>query len=99
MLSPVKIWRNQKHIASQLGLAGKIISWSLIRVPPDGFSNQAPYPIAIVELVSGSRILSQVVDWESDSLKTGQKVKTVVRRTIEATQDGVIPYGIKVKPI
>jgi len=99
MLSPVKIWRNQKHIASRLGLSGKIISWSLIRVPPDGFSDQAPYPIAIVELENGSRILSQVVDWERDVLKIGQKVKTVVRRTIEATQDGVIPYGIKVKPI
>lgn len=99
MLSPVKIWRNQKHIASQLGLVGKIISWSLIRVPPDGFSDQAPYPIAVVELENGSRILSQVVDWKTDSLKHGQKVKTVVRRTIEATQDGVIPYGIKVKPI
>jgi len=99
MLSPVKIWRNQKHIASQLGLVGTIISWSLIRVPPDGFNDQAPYPIAIVELENGSRILSQVVDWKTDSLKPGQKVKTVVRRTIETTQDGVIPYGIKVKPI
>lgn len=99
MISPVKIWRNQKHIASRLGLYGTIISWSLIRVPPDGFSEQAPYPIAVVELVNGMRITAQVVDWERDVLKTGQKVKTVVRRTIETTQDGVIPYGIKVKPV
>jgi uncharacterized OB-fold protein len=99
MLSPVKIWRNQKHIASRLGRVGKIISWSLIRVPPDGFSDQAPYPIAVVELSDGSRILSQIVDWEESLLTRGQKVKTVVRRTIETTQDGVIPYGIKVKPI
>jgi len=99
MISPVKIWRNQKYIASRIGLIGKIISWSFIRVPPDGFSDQAPYPIAIVELENSERILSQVVDWDAQDLKHGQKVKTVVRRTIETTQDGVIPYGIKVKPI
>lgn len=99
MISPVKIWRNQKYIASKIGLVGRIISWSLIRVPPDGFSDQAPYPIAVVEFENGNRILSQVVDWEQDDLKHGKKVKTVVRRTIETTQDGVIPYGIKVKPL
>ncbi len=99
MISPVKIWRNQKYIASRIGLIGKIISWSFIRVPPDGFSGQAPYPIAVVELEDGNRICSQIVDWEEDSLKIGLNVKTVVRRTIETTQDGVIPYGIKVKPI
>ncbi len=99
MLSPVKIWRNQKHIASRIGFIGKIISWSFIRVPPEGFSDQAPYPIAVVELEEGNKICSQIVDWQEGSLTVGQKVKTVVRRTIETTQDGVIPYGIKVKPI
>jgi len=99
MISPVKIWRNQKHIAKQLGQTGKIISWSLIRVPPEGFSEQAPYPIAVVELTGKAKILAQVVDWKINELHRGQKVKTVVRKTIEATQDGVIPYGIKVKPI
>jgi len=96
--SPVKIWRNQKHIASRLGQTGKIVSWSMVRIPPEGFSGQAPYPIAIVELSSGEGICSQVVDWEKPP-SIGQKVKTVLRRTIETTIEGVIPYGIKVKPI
>lgn len=98
MLSPVKIWRNQKHIASRLGKVGTIVSWSLIRVPPEGFSEQAPYPIAIVKLTDGDQICAQVVDWDKP-LKTGQRVQTVLRRTIDASHDGVIPYGIKVKPL
>lgn len=98
-MSPVKIWRNQKHFVKLIGKTGSIISWTMIRVPPDGFSDQAPYPLAVVHLDSGMQITAQIVDWEQEQLKTNQKVTTVIRRTIDATADGVIPYGIKVKPI
>jgi uncharacterized protein len=99
MLSPVKIWRNQKHTTRLLGMTGKIVTWSFIRVPPEGFSDQAPYPLAIVEFSTKERITAQVVDWEMKQIHIGQKVQTVIRRTIETTTDGVIPYGIKVKPL
>ena len=99
MISPVKIWRNQKHDARLVGKTGNIISWTIVRVPPDGFSEQAPYPLAVVALDNGVRITAQVVDWEKKHLQTDQKVITVIRRTIDTTIDGVIPYGIKVKPI
>lgn len=98
-MSPVKIWRNQKHFVKLIGKSGSIVSWTIIRVPPDGFSEQAPYPLAVVRLDHGTQITAQIVDWETEQLKTNQKVLTVVRRTIDAAADGVIPYGIKVKPI
>lgn len=98
-MSPVKIWRNQKHFAKLVGKTGRIVSWTMIRVPPDGFSEQAPYPLAVVRLDGGMLITVQVVDWEKEQLTTHQKVKTVIRRTIDTTADGVIPYGVKVKPI
>jgi len=98
-MSPVKIWRNQKHFVKLIGKTGSIISWTMIRVPPDGFSQQAPYPLAVVRLDGGVQITAQIVDWEEKELKTNQKVTTVIRRTIDAAADGVIPYGIKVKPI
>ena len=98
MLSPVKIWRNQKKTASLIGKTGKIVSWTVIRVPPADFTDQAPYPVVLVELTEGKRIIAQLVDYDSENLKQGQKVKTVIRRVIKPNSEGIIPYGIKVKP-
>lgn len=99
MQSPVKLWRNQKHIQSLLGKHGVIVSWTLIRVPPEGFSNQAPYPVVVVQLEDKRRITVQMVDWEPKHCKVGQTVRVVLRRITEPSSEGIIPYGIKVKPL
>lgn len=99
MQSPVKLWRNQKRIRSLLGKEGKIITWTMIFVPPGGFAAYAPYPLAVVELTTGERITAQVVDYEKEQLKTNTQVKTILRKVMEPSTDGVIPYGIKVKPL
>lgn len=98
MLSPVKIWRNQKKAASLIGKTGKIVTWTVVRVPPADFTDQAPYPVVLVELINGKRITAQLVDFDQENLKRGQKVGTVIRRVIKPNNEGVIPYGIKVKP-
>lgn len=97
--SPIKVWRNQKKITKMLGRRGKIISWTVIRVPPTGFSYQAPYPVVLVKLSSGRNIVAQLVDSSEQELCIGQRVVTVVRRTSKAGSGDVIPYGIKVKPL
>jgi hypothetical protein len=99
MLSPVKIWRNQKDIARLVGVVGTIISWTVIRVPPGDFTGQAPYPVTIVRLRNGTRVTAQLVDWDTRELKRGQRVVTVIRRVVQPNTDGVIPYGVKVKPV
>lgn len=105
MLSPVKIWRNQKNVAALLGKTGMIVSWVIIRVPPADFMDQAPYPVVVVVLDGGKKIAAQLVDLPSDQkewvplLRTGTKVVTVLRRIAHPDPDGVIPYGIKVKPL
>ena len=99
MLSPVKIWRNQKKVASLIGKRGKIVSWTLIRVPPTDFTSLAPYPVAIISFNEGGMMMAQIVDFEMKHLKKGQRVVTVVRRVTKASDDGVIPYGIKAIPI
>lgn len=98
MQSPVKIWRNQKKIQSLIGKKGKIISWTTIRVPPAGFSDQAPYPVVIIKLNNGLMITAQMVDYNEKHLVFGQEVMTVIRRVIQPNTEGIIPYGIKVKP-
>jgi uncharacterized protein len=99
MISPVKVWRNQKHIAILLGKIGTISTWTMIRVPPDGYGDQAPYPVVVVELSDGMKITAQMVDWEKKQLHIGQHVCCIIRRVVKPSDDGVIPYGIKVKPI
>lgn len=95
--SPVKIWRKQKESIFLLGKKGKIITYSLIHIPPLGFSNQAPYPIVIVEFPDGKRRTGQLVDWTENDLKIGSLVEGVIRRIREEDKEGVIPYGIKYK--
>jgi hypothetical protein len=98
MMSPVKIWRNQKKIRMLLNRKGKIISWTKIHVPPSGFESQAPYIVAVVKLDNGKKIVSQLVNWQSSDLKSGNNVVTILRKTRQASKESVIPYGIKCRP-
>ncbi|MBI4999255.1 OB-fold domain-containing protein, partial [Candidatus Gottesmanbacteria bacterium] len=97
--SPVKVWRHQKEIASLLSQEGEIISFTLVRVPPQGYEGEAPYPVVLVELEKGKRLIAQLVDWQEKDLFVGRKVKVVYRRVRQPDLEGVIPYGIKLAPL
>jgi len=99
MASPVKIWRNQKQIKELIGKTGKVITWTVIRVPPAGFSDQAPYAVALVRLENGLRLVCQITDADPDKISFGLPVRLIVRRVKEPDADGIIPYGIKAKPL
>lgn len=99
MFSPVKIWRNQKKVKKLLGQQGHIVSFTKIYVPPSTFENQAPYAVVVVKLNNGQTTLAQLVDYEQDNLYIGQRVKTILRKTRDPGTEGVIPYGVKFKPI
>jgi uncharacterized OB-fold protein len=99
MLSPVKIWRNQKKIADLIGITGVIVSWTFIRVPPAEFSSLAPYPVVLVALDDGRKLMLTLVDYAKEDLTAGRKVITVLRRVAEPDADGVILYYVKAKPI
>ena len=82
-----------------IGKIGSIRSWTIIRVPPANFSEQAPYPVVIVVLDGGKQICAQLVDWRPEHLAMGQKVVVIIRRVAEPSTEGLIPYGIKAKPV
>lgn len=97
-ISPVKTWRNQKKTIEILGNFGTVISFTVIRVPPLGFENQAPYPVVIAKL--GKRlVVGQLVGSDAKNIKIGMKVKTVLRRIKDPGKEGIIPYGVKFKPL
>lgn len=78
---------------------GKILSHTIIRVPPKPHADQAPFAVAIVEMDDGPRITTQVVDWNDGQLAIGQRVKLEFRRISEEGSAGVINYGYKVVPV
>ncbi|MCK4497242.1 MAG: Zn-ribbon domain-containing OB-fold protein, partial [Candidatus Aenigmarchaeota archaeon] len=50
---------------------GKIVSHTIIRVPPEGFEKYAPYAAAIIELDEGARISGQIVG-DISKVETGK---------------------------
>jgi hypothetical protein len=86
--------RNIKEI--KLPKKGKIISFTVIRVPIEGFKGSDPCILGIIDL-GGARILAQLTDTEPEELKIGMKVEATIRKTAP-TLDGVVPYVIKFKP-
>lgn len=99
MISPVKIWRRQKKIRQLLGKKGEIISWTKIFVAGSDFKKSAPFYLVLVELEDKKRLIAQLVDFDEGIDLFGKKVKVILRRIREISEEDVIPYGIKVKLI
>lgn len=97
--SPVKLWRRQKNTATLIGKKGKILQWTLIRVPAKSFMDQAPYPVVIVKMQNGENMIGQLVDWQEKDLKVGKEVISVLRRLRTELKEDVIYYNIKFKPL
>ena len=81
-----------------LNRLGKLLTYTIIRVPPSQFKDEAPYVMGIVELDGGGRINTQIVDCDFDKLKIGMKVKMEFRRIQAEGEAGVIGYGYKCVP-
>lgn len=77
---------------------GKVVTHTIIRVPPHPFVDQAPYAMGIVELDDGVKLTGQIVDCGFDELKTGFRVKVEFRKIYQEGEAGVIYYGYKFVP-
>jgi uncharacterized OB-fold protein len=77
---------------------GVVSTFTVIRVAPSQFEDQAPYAVGIVELDGGVKITAQIVDCPLEDIKIGQKVKIEFRRIQQDGHSGVICYGYKCVP-
>ena len=68
VISPVKLWRRQENTTQLIGKKGKILQWTMIRVPAKSFVDQAPYPVVIVRMQNGENMIGQLVDWQKEDL-------------------------------
>ncbi len=83
---------------TRINNTGKIETYTVIRVAPSTFVDQAPYIVAIVNLEGGVKILCQVADCELNELKIGMPVNLEFRKIQQEGEDGIICYGYKCIP-
>jgi uncharacterized OB-fold protein len=77
---------------------GKVVTYTIIHVAPEGFEGQAPYVMAIIELDEGPRITAQIVDCDVDKVEIGMKVKSTFRKIRQDGSTGAVYYGYKFRP-
>lgn len=78
----------------QFSGSGKIVSYTIVRVPPEGFEKYVPYAVAIIRLDEGTNISGQIIG-NVEKIEIGKRVKTVFRKMYEDGTEGLINYGIK----
>jgi len=74
-----------------LGGKGAIVSFTIIRIPPRGRAEEAPYAVAVVRLDEGVSLLGRVVDVPLEGLRTGLPVRFRALVTGEQTAVGFGP--------
>ncbi|TET73512.1 MAG: Zn-ribbon domain-containing OB-fold protein [Candidatus Aminicenantes bacterium] len=87
--------KNRELEKTKIAETGKIITYTIIRVPPHQFVDQAPYAVGIVELDDGVKLTAQIVDCDFEDLKIGQKVRIEFRKIFDEGESGILCYGYK----
>jgi hypothetical protein len=89
---------NREFETIRLPDQGKLLTFTVIRVAPDGFGDQAPYAMGIVEVMDNVRFTSQIVDVPLDEIKIGMPVKVEFRKVRDDGHAGIHCYGYKCVP-
>jgi uncharacterized protein len=76
---------------------GKVFSFTEVTAPPQGFEDQVPYILAVIELDEGARLTAQIVDARKEDVKVGSLVEQVFRVIQKDDPEGLIHYGFKFK--
>jgi len=77
---------------------GEVVTYTVIRVAPGGFTEEVPYALGIVEVEGGVRLMAQLVDVPLEEIKTGMPVRLEFRKIYEEGEAGIICYGHKAVP-
>lgn len=85
--------------ATRLSHHAKVVTSTVIHVPPTEFLNEAPYAMAIVETPEGARLMIQVVDCDPDEVKPGTEVNFEFRLIRREGLSGILCYGHKGVPV
>ncbi len=92
-----KCRRRGKLVDKKFEGKGKVIGFTEITAPPEGFELAAPYVLALIELEEGPKLLAQLVNTKYQDVDFGMQVETVFRKVREDGEEGAIHYGYKFK--
>ena len=81
-----------------LSQKGKVVTSTVIHVPPDEFLNEAPYAMAVVETPEGARFMTQVVDCDPSTVLPGLDLDLEFRLIKKEGNSGILCYGHKGVP-
>ena len=77
---------------------GKLVTYTIIRVAPEGFEDLIPYAVGIVELEEGIQVMGQITDCDPEKLQIGEPLVAKFRRMNEEGKTGMIMYSYKFVP-
>lgn len=90
--------RGREWDAQSLTRKGRVVTSTVVRVPPTDMQFEAPFAMAIVETPEGARLMTQVVDCDPESVLPGVQVDLVFRRIRREGKSGILCYGFKGVP-
>ena len=79
--------------------AGEVFSFSTMYSVPQGYEDQKPYTIAIIQLDEGPMVTAQMTDVAAVDVSIGMRVEMVTRKLREDGDEGQIVYGYKFRPL
>ncbi len=91
--------RSQDMEPVRLTRRGTVVTSTVIHVPPDEFTTEAPYAMAIIETPEGARLMAQVVDCQAEEVVPGMELSLEFRRIRREGHGGILCYGHKGVPV
>jgi len=82
----------------ELSHEGRVVTCTVVHVPPGDFLMEAPYALAIVETPEGARMMVQVVDTDPAAVEPGMAVALEFRLIRKEGRGGILCYGHKAVP-
>jgi len=78
---------------------GQVYSYTTVHNAPAGFTENAPYTVALVKLEEGPMVTAQLTDLGEEPPKIGMPVEMVTRRLrTDGDERGLLVYGYKFRP-
>jgi uncharacterized OB-fold protein len=90
--------RGKEWEKTTLSWIGKVVTSTVVQVPPTEFHMEAPFAVAIVETPEGVRLMTQVVDCDPTTVLPGTEVTLVFRKIRREGHGGILCYGFKAVP-
>ena len=77
---------------------GKLLTYTIIRVAPGQWNDEAPYALGIAELADGTRLTAMMTDCDVEKVQIGMEVRVEFRKIQSEGHSGVHSYGYKLVP-